>query len=79
MSKNINITCDICGEVVAKKDTHCLFSCLTTITPYLSVPYNYIGVDCTDGLGCNEKKDYHICKDCIWAIKKHLGERKNEI
>ena len=70
MSKTSTINCDLCGTVVASKDCHCIFSRFKTEKPYITVPYNYIGVEFVRGIAydVNAKDDYQICNDCLDAI-----------
>jgi hypothetical protein len=76
--KKHEIVCDLCGVTVAEHDECCFFGGFNTRRAYIKVPYNYIGSDFSCGfrIPCNAKKDFHICGDCISAIKKHVKNKE---
>lgn len=75
--KKHEIVCDLCGVTVAEHDG-CFLGGFDTRKAYIKVPYNYIGSDfcCGFPIPCNSKKDFHICSDCLCAIKKHVKNKE---
>lgn len=78
--KKHEIVCDLCGTMVAEHDG-CFFGGSNTRMAYIKVPYNYIGTNFSCGfpIPCNAKKDFHICKNCLNAIKDYTKKGENKI